>query len=56
MNMVEKNKKLGKTSIPISFSLQMKYIFFFIQTFYEHLIEQTYFLNDSEVFTIKGYG
>jgi hypothetical protein len=57
--MVEKNKKLGKNSNPIYFSLQMKVKFFFHSIFLifqnDHLIEQTYFLNDSEVFNIKGY-
>jgi hypothetical protein len=59
-NMVEKNKKFGKNSIPIFFSLQIKVIFFFYSIFLifqnVHLIEQTNFLNDSEVFNIEGYG
>jgi hypothetical protein len=53
-NMVEKN------SIPIFFSLHMKVKFFSHSIFFsfqnDHLIEQTYFLNDSEVFIIEGYG
>jgi hypothetical protein len=59
-NMVEKSIKLGKYSIPIFFSLEMKVNFFFHSTLLifqnDHLIEQTYFLNDFLVFNIQGYG
>jgi hypothetical protein len=47
---VEKNKKLGKNSIPIFFSLQMKVNFFLHSILFifqnDHLIEQAYFLNE----------
>jgi hypothetical protein len=58
-NMVEKNKNVGKNSIPILFSLQMRVSFFhsiFLIFENDHLTEQTYFSNDSEVFDIEGYG
>jgi hypothetical protein len=58
-NTIEKNKKLGKNSILIFFSLQMIVIFFFHSILFiiqnDHLIEQTYFLNDSKAFNIEGY-